>query len=204
VSVSPVEPTSPSPSPEPIGVSGLVRLGSPTHGSFLVRGVYPNVHSPCLHAERPRLTARYPGTLAVRRADDGTLSLVVTLSFESYLRGIAEVPPSWPAAGWLNHSATYRTETGLAANTEYTRKVRAWNGSLNSAYSSTVSACTLSRAPGAAYVTADHASPCVGDSVTWTAVGGFGPGTVESYLYAWDQPITSGECSSIAPAVINS
>ena len=98
VSVSPVEPTSPTPSPEPIGDSGLVRLGSPAHGSFLVRGVYPDVHSPCLHAERPRLTARYPGTLAVRRADDGTLSLVVTLSFESYLRGIAEVPPSWPAA----------------------------------------------------------------------------------------------------------
>jgi stage II sporulation protein D len=36
--------------------------------------------------------------LSVRRADDGTLSLVVTLPFEAYLQGIAEVPPSWPAA----------------------------------------------------------------------------------------------------------
>jgi stage II sporulation protein D len=34
----------------------------------------------------------------VRRADDGTISLTVTLPFDRYLEGIAEVPPSWPAA----------------------------------------------------------------------------------------------------------
>jgi stage II sporulation protein D len=34
----------------------------------------------------------------VRRADDGSLSLTVTLAFEDYLKGIAEVPPSWPRA----------------------------------------------------------------------------------------------------------
>jgi stage II sporulation protein D len=49
-------------------------------------------------AERRRLLARYPGTLWVERADDGTLELLVTMSFEKYLQGIAEVPASWPRA----------------------------------------------------------------------------------------------------------
>jgi stage II sporulation protein D len=83
---------------EPIGVSGRVRLQAPPRGSFLVDGAYPHVKSSCKDAEQPLLTARYPGTLAVRRADDGTLSLTVTLPFKAYLQGIAEVPSSWPAA----------------------------------------------------------------------------------------------------------
>jgi hypothetical protein len=95
--------------------------------------------------------------------------------------------PAWPATGWLTHNSVYRTETGLAANTQYTRKVRAWNGTLNSNYSATVSAYTLSRAPSATYVTSDKTTACVGDSITWTAIGGFGAGTVQSYLYVWDQ-----------------
>jgi stage II sporulation protein D len=95
---SPSPSLSPSASPAPIGASGRVRIQSPADGSFLVQGAYPHVDSPCRNAEQPRLTARYPGALAVRHADDGTMSLVVTLPFESYLEGIAEVPPSWPAA----------------------------------------------------------------------------------------------------------
>lgn len=51
-----------------------------------------------MDVEPRSLTARYPGALSVRRADDGTLALTVTLPFERYLQGIAEVPPSWPAA----------------------------------------------------------------------------------------------------------
>jgi stage II sporulation protein D len=74
--------------------SALVR--SPDGGSLLVRGRYPRVVSRCVRYEQPRLTARYPGALSVKRADDGTLALTVTLPFEDYLKGIAEVPPSWP------------------------------------------------------------------------------------------------------------
>ncbi len=75
-----------------------VLIHPPGGGSFLVLGAYPHVDQTCKHMERPRLSARYPGTLAVRRAQDGTLSLVVTLAFETYLQGIAEVPSSWPSA----------------------------------------------------------------------------------------------------------
>jgi stage II sporulation protein D len=95
---SPAPSASVSDGSEPIGVSGHVRLQAPSGGSFLVDGAYPHVKSSCKDAEQPRLTARYPGTLAVHRTDDGTLSMTVTLPFKAYLQGIAEVPPSWPAA----------------------------------------------------------------------------------------------------------
>jgi stage II sporulation protein D len=71
---------------------------APAGGTLLVHGTYPKVDSRCVRYHRARLAARYPGTLSVRRADDGTLSLTVTLAFEDYLKGIAEVPPSWPRA----------------------------------------------------------------------------------------------------------
>jgi stage II sporulation protein D len=70
----------------------------PEGGSFLVHGLYPKSTSTCKHAHRGTLVARYPGAVSVRAADDGTLSITVTLPFERYLEGIAEVPPSWPAA----------------------------------------------------------------------------------------------------------
>lgn len=49
-----------------------------------------------MRPDQPTLLARYPGALLVSRADDGTLAITVTLPFERYLEGIAEVPPTWP------------------------------------------------------------------------------------------------------------
>jgi stage II sporulation protein D len=92
---APSPPTSATPTSE-TPTSTLIR--SPNGGSLLVRGTYPRVASRCVRYHRPRLAARYPGTLSVKRSDDGTLSLTVTLPFEDYLKGIAEVPPSWPRA----------------------------------------------------------------------------------------------------------
>lgn len=73
-------------------------MEAPAGSTLLVRGIYPKVESRCVGYHRARLAARYPGSLSVRREDDGTLSLTVTLAFEDYLKGIAEVPPSWPRA----------------------------------------------------------------------------------------------------------
>jgi SpoIID/LytB domain protein len=88
------------PSPETDGnaVAGPVRIEPSEGGSLLVRGTYPRVTSRCVDQERRWLLARYPGELTVDRADDGMLSLTVTLPFERYLQGIAEAPPSWPTA----------------------------------------------------------------------------------------------------------
>ena len=82
----------PSPAPD------TTRVNAPPGGTLLVHGAYPKVASRCVRFHRPRLAARYPGALSVRRSDDGTLSLTVTLAFEDYLKGIAEVPPLWPRA----------------------------------------------------------------------------------------------------------
>jgi stage II sporulation protein D len=96
------EPSAPRPaSPDdvaPTAFGDSVRIRTPRDGSFLVHGTYPEVESRCRRFEQPTFDARYPGSLEVRRADDGTLRVTVTVDFESYLEGIAEVPPSWPAA----------------------------------------------------------------------------------------------------------
>jgi stage II sporulation protein D len=98
-SVPTTSPSSPSPQ-EDLGdpQASSVRLTAPPGGSFVLRGRFPFVPSPCRDAERPTLTGRFPGTLQVRRAEDGTLALTVTVRFDRYLEGIAEVPPSWPPA----------------------------------------------------------------------------------------------------------
>jgi len=91
-----------SPSPEEEGLidpeASSVRLTPPPGGSFLVRGRFPFVPSPCRDAERPTLAGRFPGTMHVRRSEDGTLALTIVVPFDRYLEGIAEVPASWPAA----------------------------------------------------------------------------------------------------------
>ncbi|MGZ8619833.1 MAG: SpoIID/LytB domain-containing protein [Actinomycetota bacterium] len=77
---------------------GRVSIRPPGDGSFRVQGVYPWSPSSCVDPERPTLDGRYPGTLWIRTADDGTLTVTVTLQFQEYLEGIAEVPPTWPTA----------------------------------------------------------------------------------------------------------
>ncbi len=79
-------------------------------------------------------------------------------------------------------------ETGLTPNTAYTRTAKAFNGSLDSSPTGAATKWTLSVAPSKSNVTADRAegSTSASPDVTFTAVGGFGNGTVEKYLYAWD------------------
>jgi stage II sporulation protein D len=86
-----------SPGPSTAGLTSL-RLRPPPGGSFLVRGRYPSVETRCRDAEPETLAGGFPGTLRVRRSDDGTLALTVVLPFDRYLEGIAEVPASWPRA----------------------------------------------------------------------------------------------------------
>ncbi len=100
----------------------------------------------------------------------------------------AIVAPQYPNTGWLGRTSTSWTESGLSPNTQYTRQVRSWNGTLNSAaFSNAVSATTPAPAPTANSVTASSTTVCANDTVTWTAVGGFGPGKVQYYTYDWDQ-----------------
>lgn len=98
------------PSPSVSGVrADVLTVEPPPGGSFLVRGTYPRVDSPCRRSSQPVLRARYPGELTVRRNDDGSLTVLVTLPFERYLEGIAEVPTSWPAAALEAQAIAART-----------------------------------------------------------------------------------------------
>lgn len=78
-------------------------------------------------------------------------------------------------------------ETGLTPNKAYTRFAKAYNGTLDSLPTASVTRWTLSRPPSASNVTCDKP---VGYSnspkFTFTSVGGFGTGTVAKYLWAWD------------------
>ena len=73
-----------------------VRFTAPAGESLLVHGEYPPTQSSCVAPYQPLLHARYRGTVEVVRASDGSLSLIGELSFEDYLKGIAEVPRDWP------------------------------------------------------------------------------------------------------------
>lgn len=109
------------------------RLRAPSGGSLLVRGSYPHTPSRCVHPERPFLLARYPGTLSVTRSADGTLSLTVTLPFERYLDGIAEVPASWPMAA---------LEAQAVAARSYALATTGWSGSQGQTLATPICATT--------------------------------------------------------------
>jgi SpoIID/LytB domain protein len=64
--------------------------------SILVHGVYPVVPSPCRSSVRPRVHARFDGTIEVGKDSRGRLFVINVLPFEKYLEGIAEVPRTWP------------------------------------------------------------------------------------------------------------
>jgi hypothetical protein len=91
--------------------------------------------------------------------------------------------------------ATAVGDTGLSANTSYSYTLEArdnntgarggWHNSTGQQGSTT--AWTLSVPPDVGSVTPSQTQPASGDTISWTAVGGFGPGTLQYYRYAWDQ-----------------
>jgi stage II sporulation protein D len=86
-----------------------VRFTTPMGESVLVHGEYPPVSSSCVEPYQPLLHARYRGTIEVSRAEDGSLRLISELSFEDYVKGIAEVPRDWPIAALKAQVVAART-----------------------------------------------------------------------------------------------
>jgi stage II sporulation protein D len=69
----------------------------------------------------------------VRRADDGTITLTVTLPFDRYLEGIAEVPASWPTAA---------LEAQAIAARSYALATTGWSGEEGDALDQPICATT--------------------------------------------------------------
>ena len=86
-----------------------LRFTAPVGQSLLVHGEYPQVESSCVEPYQPLLHARYRGTIDVVRASDGSLQLIGELSFEDYIKGIAEVPRDWPMAALKAQVVAART-----------------------------------------------------------------------------------------------
>jgi SpoIID/LytB domain protein len=86
-----------------------IRLTAPPGESLLIHGEYPPVQSNCADPYQPLLHARYRGTIEIERASDGSLRLIGELSFEDYIRGIAEVPRDWPMAALKAQAVAART-----------------------------------------------------------------------------------------------
>jgi N-acetylmuramoyl-L-alanine amidase/chitodextrinase len=101
----------------------------------------------------------------------------------------AQISPAHPDSGWLTRDAVSFTETGLAPNSPYARKLRAWNGTLNSAFSAIVTKWTLAAPASSSTVTCDRTAGTLypTPAFNFEAAGGFGQGTVDYYRYAWNQ-----------------
>ena len=94
-------------------------------------------------------------------------------------------------SGLLTADTTQWLEsTGLVPNTQYTRKIYAINECGESDGSVGQTLRTLSIPPEIESVTPSTSFPHLNESVIWTAVGGFGAGTVQYYRYVWDQEQT--------------
>lgn len=96
-------------SPATAQAPSRVRLTLPVGESVLVHGQYPPTSSSCVEPYQPLLHARYRGTIEVARADNGSLRLISELSFEDYVKGIAEVPRDWPMAALKAQVVAART-----------------------------------------------------------------------------------------------
>ncbi|MBI5234886.1 MAG: hypothetical protein HY886_01360 [Deltaproteobacteria bacterium] len=81
---------------------------------------------------------------------------------------------------------TYLDETGLTANTQYTRHVHAYNAVGDSAGSGDATGYTLAASPD---VTPSRAASSWSNNanLTFMNAAGFGAGGVQYYRYAWDQ-----------------
>ena len=72
------------------------RFTAAPDSSLLVHGEYPPTRSSCVEPYQPSLHARFRGTVEVGREGNGSMFVIGELPFEDYLKGIAEVPRSWP------------------------------------------------------------------------------------------------------------
>ncbi|MGZ4204866.1 MAG: SpoIID/LytB domain-containing protein [Actinomycetota bacterium] len=64
---------------------------------FTFEGLYPQKKGLCDFKQRKPLRAKYRGRLELILRPDGSIEVIDALSFSNYLRGLAEVPNSWPA-----------------------------------------------------------------------------------------------------------
>lgn len=125
-------------------------------------------------------------TASIAASPGGTLSNLAAASSGVRVFNFTAATDS----GWVQSAGAW-VSAGLTANAYYAFVARARNAEgVETADSPSAGKWTLSTPPGAGSVTASNKAPAVGETVVWTAVGGFGAGTVQAYRYAWNQNAT--------------
>jgi len=61
-----------------------------------VQAIYSNADVTCEAKKRKDLRARYRGRLEILRESDGDVAIIDHVTFDEYLKGLSEVPRSWP------------------------------------------------------------------------------------------------------------
>ncbi|MDM8008399.1 MAG: family 10 glycosylhydrolase [Phycisphaerae bacterium] len=127
------------------------------------------------------LTATAASTTSIQLSWTASTDNVGVTGYNIYRNG--DLVGSSPTAGYLD-------ATGLAANTGYDYEVSAVDAVPNeSGRSAPVGRATLSLPPSTSTVTCNRSTgtPYPTGEFQFTAVGGFGSGTVTRYRFAWDQ-----------------
>jgi stage II sporulation protein D len=91
-SSSPASVTSQAPSPP----QRLILDPATAQTLFTFEGLYPQKKGLCPFKQRRPLRAKYRGRIELILRPDGSIEVIDALSFSNYLRGLAEVPNSWP------------------------------------------------------------------------------------------------------------
>ena len=99
-------PASSSPAPQPIR---RIIFSAPRGSSVLVHGTYRASHPECADPAMPPLHERYAGEVEVGRDSRGDLFVIGALPLEEYLKGIAEVPLTWPMEALKAQAVAART-----------------------------------------------------------------------------------------------
>jgi hypothetical protein len=126
---------------------------------------------------------------AIGNQDSQNWYLVGDVGVQAYRNG--SMISSWGTGGTV-------VDTGLTANTAYNYTLQARDNSTGirgswhnvTPQQGATNGWTLSIPPGAGSIVSDQTNTVTGSIVTWTAVGGFGPGKIQYYRYAWDQSPT--------------
>lgn len=170
-----------SPLPFAAGTGGYVQVANNSEQSGVIvadaaRFVWADAQAPTAPAN---LNATAISTSAIQLNWSPATDNSGVVGYKIYRNGVA--------VGTIN--TTSYLDAGLEVNTTWSYQVAAYDAVPNeSALSSPAVNCsTLSTPPDAASIVPDRTSGCVQATVTWTATGGFGPGAVHHYRYAWNQ-----------------
>jgi uncharacterized lipoprotein YddW (UPF0748 family)/chitodextrinase len=169
-----------------VGKGGSVKLGNATSPTNVMADAVKFVYVPPADSQAPTV----PTGVTATAASTTSIQLNWTASTDNV--GVVGYKIWRNGTNIATSATTSYTDTGRTANTSYSYTISAYDAVPNNSVQSSpaVARSTLSVPPGSGSVTPSSPTGCPTAGTGWTAVGGFGPGKVLYYKYAWDQTAT--------------